>query len=120
MYRDAKRAVADRAFEVDAEYAAIVRLAEHFVAAGAEVVLVNTPESPLMLADYEDSPYYDAYRGFFSDLAERLPSTRFVDLSEALEVDDFNDLHHPTFVGAIELGPVYADLVAEALRRAEP
>jgi len=80
-------------------------------------VLVNTPESPLLLADYGDSEYYRAYRRYFRDLAERYPGTRFVDLSEVLPAEDFNDLHHPSFVGAIKLGPVYVDVVREALGR---
>lgn len=117
VYRDAKRAVADREFAADAEYTAIAELTRFFTAAGADVLLVNTPESPLMLADYGGSEYYEGYREYFRDIAGHHPGAAFVDLSEILPAEDFNDLHHPNFVGSTKLGPVYADLVRGALGR---
>lgn len=115
VYRDAKAAVRDQEFAVNPDYAAVERLTRIFADQGTRVVLINTPESPLMLATYGDSPYYAAYRRYFADIAAAVPGARFVDLSEALPAEAFNDLHHPTFVGAIELGPRYAEIVREAL-----
>jgi hypothetical protein len=117
LYRDAKRAVAERAFVVDAEYEAIGELTAHFTDLGATVILVNTPESPLMLADYGASEYYRAYREYFAQVAADHPGASFVDLSEVLPAEDFNDLHHPNFVGSIKLGPVYTDVIRAALGR---
>lgn len=117
VYRDAKRAVADEPFVADAEYEAVARLAALFADRGATVLLVNTAESPLMLADYGASDYYRGYREYFAAVAARHPGARFVDLSEVLPAEDFNDLHHPNFVGSIKLGPVYADAIRAALGR---
>lgn len=117
VYRDAKRAVAERAFVADAEYEAVANLTAHFTGQGATVILVNTPESPLMLAEYGASEYYRGYREFFAQVAAEHPGASFADLSEVLPAEDFNDLHHPSFVGAIKLGPVYADVIRAALGR---
>lgn len=115
VYRDAKRAVRDRPFVAEAEFRAVADLARLFVARGSRVVLINTPESPLMLAEYGSSAYYAAYRRYFADIAAAVEGVTFADLSEALGADDFNDLHHPTFVGAIQLGARYAEIVRRAL-----
>lgn len=115
VYRDAKAAVRDQEFAVNPDYAAVERIARFFAAQGTRVVLINTPESPLMLAAYGESPYYAAYRRYFADIAAAVPGVRFVDLSDALPAEAFNDLHHPTFVGAIALGPRYAEIVRDSL-----
>jgi len=118
VYRDAKRAVRERAFRVDAEYAAVRALVQRFAEQGSRVVLVNSPESPLSLREYGDSAYYADYLRYFAEVAAETPGAEFVDFSTALPAEDFNDLHHPNFVGTIKLGPRYAQIVAAALSRA--
>ncbi|MBI1814307.1 MAG: hypothetical protein HYR72_04975 [Deltaproteobacteria bacterium] len=114
-YRDAKLAVRDEIFAPTGEYAAIEHLVRGFSAHGAAVVLVNSPESPLILREYESSAYYRDYLAFFTRLAAEVPHVTFRDLSNALPVEDFNDWHHVNFIGTIRVAPTYVESVAAAL-----
>ena len=108
-------AIRDRPFHPIGEYAEIEGLVKDFTDHGVLVVLVNNPESPLILRDYEDTPYYRSHLAFLAGLAQRYPNVWFDDLRGALPPEDFNDWHHVNFVGQIKLGPVYAQLVRQAL-----
>jgi hypothetical protein len=113
-YRELKVAVRDQAFPSGGEYGEFERLVRALSASGAAVVIVNSPESPWILKDYGDSPYYRAYRAFFQGLA-RYPGVSFHDLSDVLPAEDFNDWHHVNYVGAVKIGPSYAQFIAAAL-----
>jgi hypothetical protein len=110
-YRDSKLAMRDAPIDPSGEYAELERLVALLSARGATVVLINNPESSLLRAQYEDSPYYRSYVAFLQGLAARSPHTQFHDLRAQLPVDDFNDWHHVTYVGQIKMGPVYAELL---------
>ena len=75
------------------------------------MLLINNPESALLRAKYEDSPYYRSYVAYLQELAARSPRTQFHDLRAQLPADDFNDWHHVTYIGQIKMGPVYAELL---------
>ncbi|HYD50489.1 MAG TPA: hypothetical protein VEB21_19190, partial [Terriglobales bacterium] len=120
LYRDAKLAVRDKPFEVTEDYAAIAAMVRHFTEQGTRVVLINTPESPRILSQYQHGPYYTGYRAFFQQLAEQFPGVRFHDFSDTLPAEDFNDWHHLNYIGAIKLGPVYASTVTAALPNQPP
>lgn len=113
-YRDKRLQVRDAPFEVRGEFAALQRLVAMLADAGAEVVLINAPESPL-IAEYQSAPFYQAYLAFLRGLEQENKRVRFVDLRHALPREDFNDWHHPTYIGSIKLGRRYAAIVAEAL-----
>lgn len=113
-YRDAKLHIRDEVFQPTGEYAEVERLVALLAERGVTVILVNTPESPWLLRDYESTPYYRAYVQFFEGLATTYPNVRFYDLRGALPAEDFNDWHHPNFVGGIKLGPRYADMLKSA------
>jgi hypothetical protein len=108
-YRDAKVAARDEPVGGGGEYTELERLVELLAARGATVVLVNNPESALMRALYEDSPYYRSYVAFLQQLTARTPRAQFADLRAELPIDDFNDWHHATYVGQIKMGPIYAE-----------
>jgi hypothetical protein len=116
VYRDAKLALRDQPFHATREYEAIRRLADMFRERGAQVLIINTPESPWILNEYRDGPYYRGYLEFFGGLASASSNVRFHDWSEGLPPEDFNDWHHPNYIGSIKLGQRYAAAVAEALR----
>lgn len=113
-YRELKVATRGQAFPSSGEYGEFERLARDLSASGVAVVIVNSPESPWILKDYGDSPYYRAYRTFFEGLA-RYPGVSFHDLSGVLPAEDFNDWHHVNYVGAVKLGPSYAQFISAAL-----
>lgn len=110
-YRDAKVAARDQPVTLSGEYAELEALVHGFAQRGARVVLINNPESALMRWQYADSPYYRSYLDVLAGIAARQPHTRFVDLAAVLPIDDFNDWHHVTYIGAIKLGPKYAELL---------
>lgn len=110
-YRDTKLARRDQPVSANGEYAELERLVQVFTQRGAAVVLINNPESPLLRDQYASSPYYDSYLEFLAGLAARQPNTRVVDLGGALPIEDFNDWHHVTYLGAIKLGPRYAEVL---------
>lgn len=118
LYRDAKLALKDKPFEATADYKAIAALVDRFHAAGTQVVLINTPESPKILEQYETGPYYSGYREFFDHLARNTPGVKFYDLSAVMPAEDFNDWHHLNYIGGIKLGRVYANTVIAALDQA--
>jgi hypothetical protein len=118
-YRDSKLRVRDQPFAATGEYVEMEGLVAYFAAAGATVILVNTPESPWILEHYRDTPYYRGYLDFFRGLAATYPDVQFHDLSSLLPPEDFNDWHHVNFVGGIKLGRVYADLVSNVLGRVQ-
>jgi len=113
-YRDSKLQIRDEAFQPTGEYAEVQRMVASLAERGVTVILVNTPESPWLLREYEGTPYYQAYLQFFEGLATTYPNVRFYDLRAALPPEDFNDWHHPNFVGGIKLGPRYADMLKSA------
>lgn len=115
IYRDEKLAIRNRPFVASGEYAEMVRLVTDLSRHGTRVVLVNTPDSPWLLREYQDSAYYAGYLQFFHDLAKQLPNVQFTDLRQALPVEDFNDWHHPSYIGSIKLGPMYAAAVRRAM-----
>jgi hypothetical protein len=114
-YQQAKLHICDETFDGTGEYAEMERLVADLSLHGVFVVLVNTPESPWLLDDYQDSPYYRAYIEFFRKLAEMHPNVRFYDLRNALPPEDFNDWHHVNYIGDIKLGPRYAYFVRQAI-----
>jgi hypothetical protein len=114
LYREAKLALREQPFRAEGEYAAVARLVETFRDRGAAVVLVNSPESPWILGEYRDSGYYQGYLRFFRELASS-PGVTFYDWSDALPPEDFNDWHHPSYIGSIKLGERYAGIVQDAL-----
>jgi hypothetical protein len=113
-YRETKTAIRDQVFAVRGEFAALRDLVGDFVARGVAVVLVNNPESPLILGEYENTDFYRGYRAFLRGMAER-DGVFYHDLAAALPAEDFNDWHHINYIGAIKLGPRYAAMVAAAL-----
>jgi hypothetical protein len=113
-YRELKVGVRDQVFRSTGEYGEFERLVRELSASGTAVVIVNSPESPWILKDYGDSAYYRAYRAFFEGLA-RYPGVSFHDLSGVLPAEDFNDWHHVNYVGAVKMGPHYAQFIAAAL-----
>ena len=110
-YRDSKLEQRDTAVTPDGEYGELERLAQLLARRGATVVLVNNPESALLRDQYAGAAYYRSYLDFLAGVAARTPGATFVDLSDALPPEDFNDWHHATYVGAIKLGPRYAALL---------
>lgn len=115
LYRDAKLKLTEQQFTAGGEYEAVRRLAEHFTARGSSVIIINTPESPWILERYRERPYYRAYLQYFRDLAASMEQVHFHDWSDALPPEDFNDWHHPSYVGAIKLGSRYAQAITAAL-----
>ena len=115
-YRRTKLAIRDRPFEPTGEYAALDRLVAGFARDNIKVVIVNNPENPLLLKQYEGSPYYRAHVDFLSGLAEKYSGVRFYNLDHALPPEDFNDWHHVSFIGTVKLGPRYTDFVQQAIR----
>ncbi len=116
LYRDFKLATRARRFEPTGEFAELRALVEELTAAGVSVVLVNTPESPL-LAGVTDSDFYRGYLQFFRDLARDNSRLRFVDLHDAIPAEDLNDWHHVNYIGQIKLGPVFASVLEEEVAR---
>jgi hypothetical protein len=115
-YRDVKVGLRDRTFRPDGEFTAVRQMVDFFTAANIRVVLVNTPESPL-LAGVTESQWYQDYLAFFSDLQRDNPLVRFVDLHDTLPAEDLNDWHHVNYVGAAKLGPVFAGVLAEEIAK---
>jgi hypothetical protein len=117
-YRDAKLHIRDEVFRPTGEYAEVQRLVRLLTAGGTAVILVNTPESPRLLPEYETTPYYQAYLQFFDRLAAQYPNVAFYDLRNTLPAEDFNDWHHVNYIGGIKLGPRYAAMLKPVV--AEP
>lgn len=115
-YRTSKIAVRDESIDPQrGEYGELERLVTLLVNRGAHVVLVNTPESVLLRDQYETRAYYRSYIAYLQDLAARVPQVEFHDFRAALPPDDFNDWHHATYIGALKLGPAYAELARRAV-----
>jgi hypothetical protein len=119
VYRDAKLELCEEPFRAAAEYEAVATLVDFFRARGAQVIVINSPESPRILEMYRDAPYYQGYLEFFRNLAATSPGVRFYDWSAALPAEDFNDWHHPNFIGSIKLGQRYSQVIEEVLPVAE-
>lgn len=119
-YRDSKLHITEGEFEPTGEYAELGQLVNELVWRGTFIVLVNTPESPWLLEQYRDKPYYRQYLEFFRGLAAKNPNVQFHDLSNALPAEDFNDWHHVNYVGGIKLGRAYADMVKAAILNVRP
>ncbi|MFI5396498.1 MAG: hypothetical protein ACHQ9S_13275 [Candidatus Binatia bacterium] len=115
LYQQRTAAVWDRPFQATGEYAEIAALVKEFSQHGVAVMLVNTPESPWLVKDYESSPYNHGQVEFFRDLASKYPHVQFHDLRNSFPPEDFNDWHHLSYIGWIKLGPVFADLLQQMI-----
>jgi hypothetical protein len=114
-YRDAELELASGRFAPTGEYAAVQRLVADLSAHGTSVVVINNPESPLLLEQYNMTPYYRAHVEFLRSLAGQYDRVSFYDLADTLPAEDFNDWHHINYIGTIKLGLIYQRVIAEAL-----
>jgi hypothetical protein len=114
-WRDSKLRVRDDPFEPTGEFAQLEQLVADLSRRGVSVVLVNTPESPLV-GDYQTGTYYRGYLQFFERLAQTYPHVRFYNLVNSLPAEDFNDSIHVNYVGEIKIGHTYADIIRDAMR----
>ncbi|HVN86440.1 MAG TPA: hypothetical protein VMW17_16520 [Candidatus Binatia bacterium] len=114
-YQREKLSIRERAFEPRGEYDEIERLVASLSRQGISVALVNSPESPLILPAYRDTPYYQAHLAFLRGLADKYRGVRFYDFSAELPAEDFNDWHHPNYFGIVKLGSPYADTIRQAI-----
>ncbi len=111
LYRDAKLERAKLNFEPVQEFAELQAMVRSMAAQGRRVVMVNTPENPL-LREVVESGFYADYLAFFESIAASDPLISFVDLHDALPSEDLNDWHHLNYIGQMKLGP----RLAQALR----
>lgn len=120
LYREAKTERASAPFEADGEFLEFRRLVEDLVANGRRVVMVNTPESPL-LEEVTNSDFYEGFKEYFAGIARDLPNVTFVDLHALVPTEDLNDWHHVNFVGQVKVGMELArelePVVAEVIRQ---
>jgi hypothetical protein len=103
LYRDAKLERAHQTFEPDREFAELAAMVRAIAAKGIRVVMVNTPENPL-LEGVVDSPFYRDYLAFLRSIAAGDERITLVDLHEALPPEDLNDWHHLNYVGQMKIG----------------
>ncbi len=115
LYRDAKLELSRQPFKPASEYDAVRRLVDLLRRGSGRVILINSPESPWILREYRESAYYQGYLEFFRSLAASSPQVEFHDWSDALPPEDFNDWHHPNYIGSIKLGERYAKIIADVL-----
>lgn len=115
-WRDTRLALRHTPFEPTGEYRELEGLLEDLTRHGISVILLNTPECPL-IGDYQDGSYYRGYHEFFAGLAAKYPRVRFYDLLNSIPAEDFNDLMHVSYVGVVKLGPHYAAMVEQAIRQ---
>ena len=78
------------------------------------ILIVNNPENPLSLAEYEHSVWYSGYLDFMQSLAAG-PGVRFRDLHNQAPFNLFVDAHHLTYKGVEFMAPRYAALIEENL-----
>ena len=115
VYREAKRDRAREPFSPQLEYAEVREMVQNFVAAGKHVVMINTPESPL-LGDVVHSKFYSGYLSFFRSIAASDSKVTFLDLHDFSPVEDLNDWHHLNYIGQLKLGKVVAPVLAARIR----
>ncbi len=81
------------------------------------VLVVNNPENPLALLAYDDNGWYRGYQEYMREWAASSGGrVRFADVHRALPANRFLDTHHLSYDGMLEMTPVYAELMAGALR----
>jgi hypothetical protein len=114
-WRDTRQTLRDTRFEPTDEYRELAHLVDDLTRRGISVILVNTPENPL-LTEYQNGPFYQGYRDYLRGLAEARQQVWFYDLLDRLPAQDFNDVMHVSYVGMIKLGPEYADMIERAVR----
>jgi hypothetical protein len=107
LYRDAKQERAHQSFVPDQEFAELAAMVRAIAAKGIHVVMVNTPENPL-LEGVVDSRFYRDYLAFLQSIADADERITFIDLHDALPPEDLNDWHHLNYVGQMKLGPTLA------------
>ncbi|MFN8640367.1 MAG: hypothetical protein U0802_01390 [Candidatus Binatia bacterium] len=118
-WRDTRESLRDSRFEPTDEFRELANLVDDLTRRGISVILVNTPENPL-LTEYQNGPFYHGYRDYFRDLAEARQQVWFYDLLDLLPAQDFNDVMHVSYVGMIKAGPEYADMIERAIRARAP
>jgi len=107
--------IRQKPFRARGEHAELERLIANFSRHGVSVIVVNSPESPLILDQYKDSAYYAAHVRFLRGLAHKYKNVSFHDLAGVLPVEDFNDWHHVNYIGAIKLGERYAEFIRRVM-----
>ena len=115
-WRDTRHALHDAPFEATGEFRELEGLVDDLTRHGISVILLNTPECPLV-GDYQDGPFYQGYRAFLRGLAANYPRVQFYDLVNSIPAEDFNDVMHVSYLGTVKLGPQYATMLDDAIRR---
>ena len=114
-YQKSILGIRQQPFRARGEHAELERLIASFSEHGVSVIVVNSPESPLIFDQYKDSPYYAAHVRFLRGLAHKYKGVSFHDLAAALPAEDFNDWHHVNYVGASRLGERYAEFIRQVM-----
>jgi len=120
IYRDGKLERARKAFEPAGEFAEFRDMVREIAATGRRVVMINTPENPI-LEGVVDSRFYADYLAFLKEIAAADPRIAFLDAHDRAAPEDLNDWHHLNFIGQLRLGtavagslePVIADVLRE-------
>jgi len=123
VYRDGKLERASKGFEPTEEFVELRDMVREIAATGRRVVMINTPENPI-LHGVVDSRFYAGYLAFLESIAASDPRIAFLDAHDRAAPEDLNDWHHVNFIGQLRLGTAVAEslvpVVADVLReRAE-
>ncbi len=110
---DAKRIWAGRNFDpglpaVEGIAVFAGRMQEH-----SDLLVVNSPENPLTLSLYENSPYYRQCTAFLSGL---VPRGRMMDAAKIFPMQKFYDYHHLTWYGASAFSKITAEYISREFR----
>jgi hypothetical protein len=103
---NAKKRIANENFRAFFHLAYLSKIAERFRSSKVPIVFINNPESPISLAWYRDSLWYDGYLKYLATLQSE--NSYVWDLKDALPMQAFSDFHHFTYLGMQQMNPIYA------------
>jgi len=117
LYRKAKLERSRTKFAPTQEFDEMRKMVREMAGKGIRVVMINTPENPL-LEGVVTSQFYRDYLAFFASIAASSDRISFIDLHDQLPPEDLNDWHHLNYVGQLEAGRLIASDIAPVIARA--
>jgi hypothetical protein len=103
---NAKKRIAKEKFRPVFHLSYLKKISQIFEDRNIPLLILNNPENPVSLAWYENSLWYKEYLVYLHSLESS--RVHISDLRRSLPMQGFSDFHHFTYLGMVQMNPIYA------------
>ncbi|WCL47668.1 hypothetical protein [Leptospira sp. GIMC2001] len=106
---EAKKKLANEKFRPIMHFYYLNKISDEFKKRNIPLLIINNPENPISLEWYQNTSWYSDYLDYLNKMQG--DTVHFVDLKDALRMQEFSDFHHFTYSGMIKMNSIYAKYI---------